>query len=645
MKTKNEEKKNNPKRIVRSLSDFCLEDIHSNQNDLNNTLETIEKIFNMNHLPENSNNICDQNINDIKIVGGNENVNQNQNCNIKNNYINIKEDQKIMKNKKNSNKLQKKPHKSINKYQVKSNKYSLDNFQNFMTIDNKDNNTIHNEINDLNQKKSNYKIMVNKKNKENKKSNNNINYMTENNKIKIEKKENNFAPIKKIENSVLNPKMFLFENINIFNSLLIMINNVSVINEYFFKEKTNYIINNCQYNNKYCLSIILYYMNKKMWKSIDEIPTDVLSQKYLEFMDCYIKNYCKSSKPLEYCYDKNNLESIIYFIYHTINQELTAEYLKFSNNNNHYIGNDNLSIFLRDFTQKNKSIISDYFIGIYENKEICKNCQKNEFLINKKNKFRYNSFYYINFNLTEISNYLINKKSNYVNNNSINNVSINLNSCFDYTIFRTFKSYNSYCNSCFVYTQKYNYNFIYSLPIILTITLSNSINCNCNFIFEDQLDLKQYVKTDINNSKYLVIAILCQKIYNNKFSIYCVNPNDGLWYHYTDNKVIKKEKMELNDVPLLLLYQKRNTICYEYKSIKREENKIMLNIKFMNSFPEIKIFFKLNQKIKDIIKKIRTIKNLGDSKITLLIDGQKAKDDEILSNIFKNYNTALVLIQ
>ena len=455
--------------------------------------------------------------------------------------------------------------------------------------------------------------------------NNNIN----NEDININEDENSFNIIKNSHEFQKTPNKFIFENINIFNSLLIMMNNISFINDDFLREKSKNIINNCDFNNEYCLSSILYHMNRKMWNYQDKLKNKELSKKYLDFIECYTNTNCQTMKPNEYCYNTKNLNLIIDFIYNKINQEITKERLKLSNNKNINFTNNNIGNYVKNFYENNRSIISDHFIGFYENKKICNNCRK---IANSNNENNFNHFYYISFDLTEISKYLI---------NNLNNNSINLSNCFGFKYPKNLDAYNSYCQ-CFN-AQKNNVNSIFSLPNVLTISLSNNNN-NCNFIIEDELDLRQYVKIDVDNSVYLLTAILCQNSYNKKFIIYCINPNDGLWYCYTDNKVIYAKNMDLNAEPLTFFYQKRNTICYEYESIKKEKNKIKIKIK-CSLYPEINMYFKSNKKIKDIIGKIREIYNLEESKnITLLINARKVKEDEILSNININNNHFLAMI-
>ena len=59
--------------------------------------------------------------------------------------------------------------------------------------------------------------------------------------------------------------VFLFDDndFNIFGSFLIILNNNSYINKYFTKHQDK--IYSSEKNNQYCLSIILYFINKYLW--------------------------------------------------------------------------------------------------------------------------------------------------------------------------------------------------------------------------------------------------------------------------------------------------------------------------------------------------------------------------------------------
>ena len=98
-------------------------------------------------------------------------------------------------------------------------------------------------------------------------------------------------------------KVFLFDNPNLFDSFLIILNHNYYINKYL--EKNAQKIDNCDKKNKYCLSSILYYINKYLWTTKPEtiISRNDISQKYKLFLDCYIHVNCKNANPNYYLYD------------------------------------------------------------------------------------------------------------------------------------------------------------------------------------------------------------------------------------------------------------------------------------------------------------------------------------------------------
>lgn len=396
-----------------------------------------------------------------------------------------------------------------------------------------------------------------------------------------------------------------------------------------------------------------------MWNNKDKskISIDSLSKKYSDFINCYTKTYCNQSNPGTYCNDIHNLELIINFIYKKINDELTSESHHNYNSNTIWNRNDTLSMFLNEFMKNHKSFISDIFIGFYQNKKICANCenkkQRYSITINNNIEYNYSFFSCINFNLDEIKNYFTNINKNYMNNSNniyysnfnvqINNyINLDLNNCFYYSFFENNKKYESYCNYCFLNTQQCEFSLIYSLPKILTIILSNYKDCN--FIIKDELDLKDYAINCVYEPIYYLISILCQISYNEKFIIYCINPNNGLWYSYSDNKIEIVQQMDINAIPLVFIYQLKHYINYNYNTIQRDNNTLKLNVKFNNGISPINIIFNKYNTIKDVIHQISSIKNLGDTPIKLLIGGKIAHEDETLLNITENGSVILVVI-
>ena len=199
---------------------------------------------------------------------------------------------------------------------------------------------INNKINDLNDDIDNLNIneIINQKNEEistktidNNNENSNIinNKKTKDNKDESHRlrRINSFSNFEIKEKMISTPKYFkIYDKINIFNSILIMLNNNSIINDYFQKDRKQQIIE-CEKNNEYCLSSILYYLYKYLWyiNNTHDIPQKYLIQKYNDFVDTYSEtNYKNSNSTKEnYCYEIKNIEKIIEFIYTKINREFS----------------------------------------------------------------------------------------------------------------------------------------------------------------------------------------------------------------------------------------------------------------------------------------------------------------------------------
>ena len=140
---------------------------------------------------------------------------------------------------------------------------------------------------------SNKTLEINKNNE----NPNNKNVKDKNDEPHILKKINFLPNIEIKEEMTSTPKYFrIYEKINIFNSILIMLNNNSIINNYFQKDRKQQIIQ-CEKNNKYCLSSILYYLYKYLWyiNNTSDIPEKDLIKKYNDFIDIYAETNYKNS--------------------------------------------------------------------------------------------------------------------------------------------------------------------------------------------------------------------------------------------------------------------------------------------------------------------------------------------------------------
>ena len=229
---------------------------------------------------------------------------------------------------------------------------------------------------------------------------------------------------------------------------------------------------------------------------------------------------------------------------------------------------------------------------------MCSNCNKI--------RYEYEPFSYIIF-----------KKSENINNYA------NFYSCLNNFYSEKNKKY-AFCKSCGKIIPKVKLS-ICIFPKILTIILSNFDNYD--FIIENKLDLKNYANNFPNSNEgiYNLISILCRNKNNNKYSTYYINIFNGLWYCYTDKKIFLVDEMDINDIPMMLIYQasikdelvpnykplKRQNIYKQYFLIKESNKKLSSRkIYYKNEFGKEKDKnSKLNEKIKKLENQLKEEKD------------------------------------
>ena len=418
------------------------------------------------------------------------------------------------------------------------------------------------------------------------------------------------------------PKYFsVLKNSNIFNLLLIMLNNISDINDYITNISEETIINYDK-NNLNCLTFIIYYFSKYLWRAsgFDKITEEDLLKRYTNFINIYLKHNCGEQNKNNYFYDKNNVELIFTFIFHKINGEL-------SKNN---------------FNKEKNLILLQNFYGIMKYQIQCDYCQSR--IYNYNYEFSYISFYRITFNINEINNYYLNNMNNICNMDN----SLNLSQCFDYIFIKKYRITSnpySYCNSCNLNGFKSMYILINDAPKILALILLNN-DRNCNLIMRDELNLNKYmVNSSDKDRRYLLISVLCQIKQNGKYICYSINQNDGHWYSYSDERIEKVFKIDTNTVlPLVLFYQKRNTLTFECNNISLDTNMIFLKIK-ISQFSPVELLFNRNSTIKNVVNQILLHFKLTEKKGRLLINGESTDEKEVLSKYLQQSNDVTLIIK
>lgn len=409
----------------------------------------------------------------------------------------------------------------------------------------------------------------------------------------------------------------LYDDMNIFKLILIMINNISLVKKYFLKESAeNKIKLASEYFQKNCLSYLTYYINKSLWYDEKTHVTDQdLVKEYNDYILYFTEKYCNNSD--KFLYDEKNVEIILNSIYNNINYELTCAKKEKVNDNSINTNNkfDNLKNFQKNLMETNQSFLSDIFMGTYQFNLYCQECYVKTMAerVQFKGSLRYESFYFVDFNFDEIKTFYLNNNM-YIDNFRINDF---------FNCFKKVEIINSKCKTCNKETANNEFRSILTLPNILTLTLLN--NNDLNFILEEDLKIK-LGKVDYI---YKIISFLC--VINGKFLCYCINPNNGLWYCYENKSITKVEKYDIEAKPIVIIYQNNDTIKFEYHSIKRDESKILLNIRFLNGLREqSKLYFNKNIKIEKVIRKIKTSFNLENMNLVLLINGKKSNNDDLL---------------
>jgi hypothetical protein len=195
--------------------------------------------------------------------------------------------------------------------------------------------------------------------------------------------------------------------------------------------------------------------------------------------------------------------------------------------------------------------------------------------------------------------------------------------------------------NCFDYTFKNKTHSIFSFPLILTIVLSQTDNCN--FVLHHEINLAPYTNNfskDKNNGSYILTSILCQMSYNKKFINYIFDQEIGSWFSLSNQELKKVDSIDVNAIPLILIYQKK--VPKNYKEIKIKD-KLCTNIAQIGFSQTTQFFFEQRDKIKDVRNKIKSWFDIKES-FTLLINGRIAnKDNEFLSEVLKKGYNILVL--
>ena len=267
----------------------------------------------------------------------------------------------------------------------------------------------------------------------------------------------------------------------------------------------------------------------------------------------------------------NDAKDLVNFLIMTLHEELNTATNQNSNNNAINLNQTNkllmFQLFSQDFTNKNKSIISDIFYGVNYNVIQCQGCSTQS--------FNYQTYFFFVFPLEEVR---IFKSQNNFNYNNFNNFNYNIN----------FNSNEINIYDCFLYEQRINYmagqnamycnyckqtctssmcTFIASCPEIIIIILNRGkgIQYKVKINFPIQLNLYNFIDFKEAGYNYELIGVITHlggSDMSGHFIAYCKNPINNMWYQYNDSVVNEVNQAnfqaEVVDyaMPYLLFYQK-----------------------------------------------------------------------------------------
>ena len=246
---------------------------------------------------------------------------------------------------------------------------------------------------------------------------------------------------------------------------------------------------------------------------------------------------------------RGNPNDLLIFILNTLHNELNSNKSKINKNKmpcDYFSVDSVIQNGIIDFTNYNKSKISDVVSWFQMNESNCTNCWKSIYCLNPFNTYDLdikNTYEY----------YLKNGKNN-----------INLYDCLFYGAIP--KPGNFYCYNCKSRTKSFKQSRIYSPPNVFIFLLDRGINFNENythipFIVEEKIDLSDFVIKQNTPKHYRLTGIVSFNLKEQKYVSYCQSPIDNNWYLYNDEKVnlvfcedILNNKND-NDIPCILYYK------------------------------------------------------------------------------------------
>ena len=272
----------------------------------------------------------------------------------------------------------------------------------------------------------------------------------------------------------------------------------------------------------------IHLLNKNIYENLKNSPNKKFSFSLAEILyniwEKPIYKFISPNKIKKAIYDNQfyikNPNDLITFLLENIHKELndmqnnldSLSKIKFETNNIYL--NSLFNNYIKDFFNKNSSIIVDEFYGFIANEIICEKCSNIS--------YKFEEMKVISFNLEEIEKYL-NKKD------------INISDCFK---FYTRKEINNQetCQNCNNSQSKEIKILNTPKTLIINFDRKDNIEGYNKIVPEEYLDIKKYISNSKSYFFYEFKGIICKDEKGN-FIAYCKNSDNCEWYKYNNESV------------------------------------------------------------------------------------------------------------
>ena len=294
------------------------------------------------------------------------------------------------------------------------------------------------------------------------------------------------------------------------------------------------------------VSMPLAFVTQRLFTHLYPYPESNTIEIYSPDSYLQILSFLKSPYGIQ----RSNPNDLLIFILNTLHNELNS---KKDNGqiirmpyNYYFSANNVIQNGIINFTNNNKSKISDVVTWFQLSESKCRNCGIST--------FGFNSFHTYDLDIKYTYEYYSKTGKNY----------IDIYDCLSYG--SMLKQSKSYCYNCKSRAINYKQSRIYSPSNVFIFLLDRGIDFNQNYFnipfkVEEKINLSNFVIKKNIPIQYGLTGIVSFNLKEQKYVSYCQSPIDSNWYLYNDEKVNLVSYEDIlnnkngNDIPCILYYK------------------------------------------------------------------------------------------